>query len=367
MFDLPDPQTCYDSFFAQAPDTKGRLWVGVTSTGIFCRPGCPARQPKPENCRWFGSVSECLDAGFRPCKRCRPTEPEGADPLVVRLSHALEDDPARRWTEADLVAMGIDPSTARRAFRRTLGLTFLDYARIRRLQAGMRELGKGARVIDAQLEAGFDSGSGFRAAFARLLGVPPEALTRSGDALLKADWIDTDLGPMIAVADAHSLHLLEFADRPALPRELARLHKAAKGRIGLGRTPAIDQLESELQRYLKGEDARFATQLTYHGTPFTQSVWDALRDIPAGETLSYSALAARIGRPEATRAVARANGANQIAILIPCHRIIGADGSLTGYGGGLWRKERLIALERQYAAAAAQQKSPGNPGLSKQS
>lgn len=353
MFDLPAPHACYDRFFTQPETAQGQLWVGVTSTGIFCRPGCPARRPKPENCRWFGTVSDCLDAGFRPCKRCRPTEPAGADPLVSRLSRALENDPTRRWREVDLTALGYDLSTVRRAFRRTLGVTFLDYARTRRLQAGMRELGRGARVIDAQLEAGFDSASGFRAAFARLLGLPPEALATARDALLKADWIDTELGPMIAVANERSLHLLEFADRPALPRELQRLHKATKGRIGLGRSAPMEQASAELRAYLAGEDATFHTPLSYHGTPFTQSVWDALRKIPAGQTISYSALATRIGRPQATRAVARANGANQIAILIPCHRVIGADGSLTGYGGGLWRKDRLIALERQYARTTA--------------
>ncbi|WP_136637223.1 bifunctional transcriptional activator/DNA repair enzyme AdaA [Pseudooceanicola onchidii] len=353
MFDLPDPATCYASFFDSPDMMRGRLWVGVTSTGILCRPGCPARRPKPENCAWFASVPAALDAGFRPCKRCRPTEPAGADPLVARLSRALEDDPARRWSEGDVSAMGIDPSTARRAFRRALGITFLDYARLRRLQAGARELSRGSRVIDAQLEAGFDSGSGFRAAFARLLGLPPEALATRADALLQADWIDTELGPMIAVADDHGLHLLEFADRPALPRELARLHKAVKGRMTFGRTAPMDQAARELARYLAGDDATFSTPLTYHGTPFTCAVWDALRQIPAGETLSYSALAARLGRPEATRAVARANGANQIAVLIPCHRVVGADGSLTGYGGGLWRKDRLIELERSYGRATA--------------
>lgn len=353
-FDLPDPATCYDAFFDRTPEararTAGRLWVGVTSTGIFCRPGCPARQPKAENCRWFDSVQACVEAGFRACKRCRPLEPEGADPLVARLTRALENDPARRWSEADVAALGIDPSTARRAFRRALGMTFLDLARMRRLQAGFGQLKQGARVIDAQLEAGFDSGSGFRAAFARLLGTAPETLQKaSATALLLADWIDTPLGPMIAVADESSLHLLEFADRPALPRELARLRDGVKGRLGLGRTAPMDQAEAEMTRYLAGEDACFATPLTLHGTPFTRQVWDALRAIPAGRTVSYSDLARIIGRPDATRAVARANGANQIAVMIPCHRVIGADGSLTGYGGGLWRKQRLIELERGYA------------------
>ncbi|GAA6149299.1 trifunctional transcriptional activator/DNA repair protein Ada/methylated-DNA--[protein]-cysteine S-methyltransferase [Pseudooceanicola nitratireducens] len=351
MFDLPDSQTCYDSFFARSPDMRGRLWVGVTSTGIFCRMGCPARQPKPENCSWHASVQSCVEAGFRPCKRCRPLEPEGADPLVTRLTRALEDDPARRWREADLVALGLDPSTVRRAFRRSLGISFLDLARMRRLQAGLGQLAGGARVIDAQLEAGFDSGSGFRAALTRIMGAPPDRWSHP-DPLLRIDWISTDLGPMIAVADDHALHLLEFADRPALPKELEPLRKAVKGRIALGRPAPINQAAEEMRAYLAGRMTRFETPLVLHGTPFTRQVWEALRRIPAGETRSYSGLAQEIGRPEATRAVARANGANQIAVMIPCHRVLGADGSLTGYGGGLWRKERLIALERQMGASA---------------
>ena len=130
---------------------------------------------------------------------------------------------------------------------------------------------------------------------------------------------------------------------------IARLRDGVKGRLGLGRTAPMDQAEAEMTRSLAGEDACFATPLTLHGTPFTRQVWDALRAIPAGRTVSYSDLARIIGRPDATRAVARANGANQIAVMIPCHRVIGADGSLTGYGGGLWRKQRLIELERGYA------------------
>ncbi|MGI3168609.1 bifunctional transcriptional activator/DNA repair enzyme AdaA [Pseudooceanicola sp. C21-150M6] len=353
-FDLDIPRTCYQAFFdpATREDMHDRLWVGVTSTGIFCRPGCPARQPKFENCQWFGSVQHCVEAGFRPCKRCHPLEARGADPIVAALMAELQADPARRWTESDLVAMGHDPSTIRRAFKRAIGMTFLDLARMRRLQAGFSQLGRGGRVIDAQLEAGFDSGSGFRDAFARLMGTSPETLARAGaEALLRADWIETSLGPLIVVADDRSLHLLEFADRPALPRELARLRAAVKGRLGIGRTAPMDQAAAELDAYLAGRSPRFDTPLTLHGTPFTRAVWQALRQIPAGDTISYSTLARRLNRPEATRAVARANGANQIAVLIPCHRVIGADGSLTGYGGGLWRKEKLLAIEGSYRMA----------------
>jgi AraC family transcriptional regulator of adaptative response/methylated-DNA-[protein]-cysteine methyltransferase len=202
-------------------------------------------------------------------------------------------------------------------------------------------------VIDAQLDAGFDSPSAFRTAFARLMGTAPNSFAK--DALLRADHIDTPLGSIIAVCDKRSLHLLEFADRKALPTELKRLRNAAKGQIGIGRHDTTDQVEATLKNYFNGTCDRFDIPLTLHGSAFTQSVWTALRQIPAGATRSYGDLARDMGAPQATRAVARANGANQIALIIPCHRVLGADGSLTGYGGGLWRKRQLIDLEKHYA------------------
>jgi AraC family transcriptional regulator of adaptative response/methylated-DNA-[protein]-cysteine methyltransferase len=166
--------------------------------------------------------------------------------------------------------------------------------------------------------------------------------------LLQADWLTTPLGTMIAVTDNKSLHLLEFADRKALPAELKKLVDLSKGSVGVGRLAPHDVLEKELDAYFTGKSADFKIPLACHGSEFTRTVWDALREIPAGAVRSYSQIAEHIGRPTATRAVARANGANQIALIIPCHRVIGADGSLTGYGGGLWRKQKLIEIERQF-------------------
>ena len=278
--------------------------------------------------------------------------PEAAgDPVVRRMLAALDADPARRWTEADVAALGLDPSTVRRAFRRHYGLTFLDLARQARLREGVRGLNKGMPVIDAQMDAGFDSASGFRDAFARLFGHPPAAMA-GGGAGLAADWLDTPLGGMIAVADARSLHLLEFTDRKDLAAELKRLSAGAGGRIELGRTAVIDAAEAQLARYFAAESGTFDLPLTLHGTPFLAEVWAELQRIPPGATVSYGELAARLGRPSGARAVARAVGANQIAVVIPCHRVIGADGSLTGYAGGLWRKQALIGIERKLAGKA---------------
>ena len=347
MFDLPNDDKLYAALLARDPGYDGRAFVCVSSTGVFCRLTCPARKPKRENCIFFNDVGACLEAGFRPCKRCHPVTPAAeSDPAIATLLSVLDARPDYRWSEVDVVRMGYDPSTIRRAFKRQFGMTFLEMARCRRLAHGFTALSAGS-VIDAQLDAGFDSPSAFRAAFAKLMGVAPGSLSRN--ALLRADHIKTPLGDMIAVCDARALHLLEFADRKALPAEMKRLHKAAKGSIGIGRFATHDQIAAELGAFFDKTNDRFTTPLALHGTPFTRDVWKALQTIPAGETRSYSAVAASIDAPHAMRAVARANAANQIAIVIPCHRVIGADGSLTGYGGGLWRKQQLIALEKHFA------------------
>jgi len=344
LFNLPDHNILYQALCNRDETYEGRAYVGVTSTGIFCRLTCPARNPNPENCRFYHSVADCMEAGFRACKRCKPLAMGmKTNPVVDQLVKALQADPGRRWREQDIAALGLDPSTVRRVFKRTYGATFLDMARLSRIRHGARAISNGDRVIDAQLDAGFQSGSGFRAAFARVLGISPSGFT--GKELVRADWIDTPLGPMIAVSDAGHLLILEFFERKALLRELQMVQKAVKGSIGVGRFPPIDQIEAELSTYFSGRDKGFSTPLAPLGTPFTRSVWAALQKIPVATTCSYTDVANGVGRPSAIRAVARANGANPISIVVPCHRVIGADGSLTGYGGGLWRKRWLIEHE----------------------
>lgn len=191
-------------------------------------------------------------------------------------------------------------------------------------------------------------------AFAALLGLTPAQF--SDQAPLKVDWLDTPLGQMIGIADHEKLHLLEFLDRKALPRELKQLCKVYHHLpvpFSFGRTQVTDQVAIELNRYFSADSAEFSTPLAMHSTAFTHSVWDALQKIPAGQTRSYSEVAQAIGKPAAVRAVARANGANPIAIIVPCHRVIGADGALTGYGGGLWRKQKLLELEQHYCVNSA--------------
>ena len=354
LFELPEPERLYQALLDRNESWDGRVYVCVKTTGVFCRLTCSARKPKFENCRFFETVVECLDAGYRPCKRCKPLMPSAqADSNITVLLDAMEQSPDKRWSENDIVQLGLDPSSVRRSFKRQYGVTFLEMARQARVKEGFELLSDGSRVIDAQVGAGFESASAFRSAFAQLLGTTPGGF--SSDAELQACWFNTSLGAMIAVSDQSHLHLLEFSDRKALPAELVRLCQstAAAGvdkkiAIGFGKPPPAQQVESELDDFFTGHRAKFTVPLALHGTAFTQSVWHELQNIPAGQTRSYSEVARLVGRPAAVRAVARANGANQIAIVIPCHRVIGADGSLTGYGGGLWRKQKLIELERQY-------------------
>lgn len=349
LFELPDEDALYDALIARSSDYEGLAYVCVRTTGIFCRLTCPARKPKRENTLFFDSIATCIQSGFRPCRRCRPLERAGTEPIVDELLKALDGEPMARWTEEDLVRRGYDPSTVRRAFKRSLGMTFLDIARYRRLGQAAKQLAEGARVIDAQLEAGYQSASGFRAAFQRLIGKAP-FLSQNRE-LLFADWFDTPLGPMVAGADHTHLHLLEFHDRKALPKELEDLQRKTRSTVAAGRTPAIDRIEAELKAYFEGRSAEFETPLALgFGTAFEREIWARLMRIPAGETRAYGDIARDMENPQVVRAVGRANGANQIAIVIPCHRLIGADGSLTGYGGGLWRKQWLLKHEAKMRA-----------------
>ncbi|HZW27520.1 MAG TPA: trifunctional transcriptional activator/DNA repair protein Ada/methylated-DNA--[protein]-cysteine S-methyltransferase [Trueperaceae bacterium] len=336
----------YDALLRRDPDYEGVFYVGVRTTGVFCRPTCPARKPRFENCRFFDTPKAALHAGFRPCMRCRPlSHPNEMPEVVRRLVEAVEREPERRWRDADFRALGVDVSTARRAFKRRFGMTFVEYARARRMGLALKALREGGTVIEAQLEAGYESGSGFRDAFNRIIGSSPSAA--QGPALTAA-WLDTPLGPMLAVADDEGLVLLEFVERRGLETELRRLR--ARAAIVPGSNPVLASIERELAEYFAGQRHAFTVPLRPVGSEFQRAVWDELLRIPPGETRSYGEIAAALGRPTASRAVARANGSNQLAIVIPCHRVVNADGTLGGYGGGVPRKEWLLAHERRWFA-----------------
>lgn len=338
---MPSDQEIYDAFLSRA-DLSGAI-IGVKTTGVFCRPGCPARMPKFENCEFYAGPEAALRAGYRACKRCHPA---GEDHALMRAVIALvEDSEDGRVDEAALKSAGIDPSTARRKFKQRLGMSVADYARLRRLGLAAKAIAGGASVIDAQLDAGFESASGFRAAYAKTFGAAPAK--RRADPLF-VDWLDTPEGRMIVVADTRALYLIEFIDRVKLPRQFERLRRIHGRAIVPGTTEVTALIRQEMTDYFAGKIQSFSVTIETTGTEFQGGVWTALQTIPYGETWSYADLAVAIGNEKAVRAVASANGSNGLAIVIPCHRVIASGGGLGGYAGGVERKSRLLDLERAH-------------------
>lgn len=336
----------YQALCEKDPFFDGLFFAGITTTGIFCRSTCPARKPKFENCEFFETAQDALLAGYRSCKRCHPMGmPQETSVLVKTLIQAIENDPEKRWKAADFRALGVDESTVRRQFKKRFGVTFVAFARARRMGLAFEHIRKGGKVIDAQLDTGYESASGFRDAFSKIMGDAPKGKTHN---VYIAHWLDTPLGPMVAIASNHGLVLLEFSMRRGLEREIERLREKRKAAIVPGENIFTQQIAQELEAYFKGDLKTFETPLDMMGTPFQRDVWNVLKSIPYGETRSYKDQADILGNPKAVRAVASANGCNQLAIVIPCHRVIGSDGSLTGYAGGLERKEWLLRHERTH-------------------
>ncbi len=336
-----------EAFLSGDPAFDGIFVTAVRTTGIFCRPSCRARKPRAKNVTFYGSPRDALAAGYRPCRRCRPLEPTGRPPdWLGPLLREVEEDPTRRWKDSDLRARGLAPERVRRWFRRHHGMTFHAYSRARRLGSALGSVRGGAEVTRAAYESGWESLSGFQEAFRRWFGESPTAA--AGKALIHVDRISTPLGPMLVGATDEALCLLEFTDRRALERQVRRVAARLCAAYVPGGNALVTRVADEVEEYFEGRRRRFDVPLAPAGTPFQTEVWEALRAIPYGETRSYAQVAAAIGRPNAVRAVGTANGSNALAIVIPCHRVVGADGKLAGYGGGVWRKRRLLELERAH-------------------
>lgn len=335
----------YQALVAKDPSFEGTFFAGIKTTGIFCRPTCTARKPKRENVEFFASAKDAVLKGYRACKVCHPMEKAGSTPEYVdRVLRLLDEDPSLKLKDYDLLKLEIEPSKIRRWFLKNHGITFHAYQRMYRINIAFKKLQTGTSVTDIAFDSGYESLSGFNDSFKKVFGVSPKNSKEKH--VIDFTRIETDLGTMVACATDKGVCLLEFSDRKGLETELKQLAKYHNANIVQGQNKYFKQLKEELDAYFEGRLKEFNVPLDISGTDFQKQVWQALVEIPYGTTSSYLRQAEVLGNPLSVRAVANANGMNKIAIIIPCHRVVGSDGSLTGYAGGLWRKRKLIDLER---------------------
>lgn len=321
---------------------SGSFVYGVTSTGIFCRPDCPARRPRRENVRFFDNAAEAEAAGFRPCRRCRPQAPVG---------DALIEDACRRLSQTDplplpelIASLGIGRRQFFARFKSATGTTPAAFLRRVRAERARQALAEGGSVTQAIQEAGFAAPSRFYETWARETSVPPAKLARGGAGLaITYDFAASSLGDVLAAATERGLcALLLGSDRVALLADLrARFPKAELRPADAGFAATLAAVVAQIE----APGRPCPLPLDIQGTLFQQKVWAALRGIPPGETRSYARLAAACGLPSATRAVASACAANPLAVVVPCHRVVRGDGGLGGYRWGLARKETLLRRE----------------------
>ncbi|MEL6256158.1 MAG: methylated-DNA--[protein]-cysteine S-methyltransferase [Bacteroidota bacterium] len=338
----------YEALLNRDSSYVGIFYVGVKTTSVFCIASCRARKPKKENVIFYTEVKDALDNGFRPCKICHPTE--NAVPMPKDIQEGIrmvKDNPKEKISDQQLRDSGISPEKLRRWFKSTYGITFQKYQRMYRINEAFLELKSGKKTTHTAFDSGYESLSGFNYTYKKLMGANPSESSNGQRILISR--IESPLGPMFVCATEKGICLLEFVDRKMLETEFKDLQRLLKARIIHGENAHIKQARKEVKEYFAGQRQTFGFPIDSPGTEFQQSVWGNLIQLPYGQTFSYQELAEKMGQPNSTRAVASANGNNRIAIVIPCHRIIGKDGNLRGYGGGLARKQWLLDHEKKYS------------------
>ena len=335
-----DADTAWAAFMRRDRSWDGRVIGAVKTTGIYCKPSCPARRPRREHVEFFASADEARSAGYRPCLRCKPDEvgrDREAVAQAIRFIEQAEEAPSLAEVAE---AVGYAPHHFQRIFKRDLGVSPAEYGRGLRNRRTEKALKAKPPQTDAVYDAGYAGPSSFYSDAKERLGMTPSAWRDGGrGATIRWTHFDSPLGQMLIAATDRGICRLTFDDSEASLRRLfpeATIVEDAGGLKALveGALAAIDQPLAARE-----------LPIDVAGTAFQEAVWRELRKIPAGETRSYAEIAAAIGQPKAVRAVGTANGDNHVAVLIPCHRVIRSDGSLGGYAGGLDRKRQLLAAE----------------------
>jgi len=347
---LTDPR--WAALAARDPDADGRFFYSVRTTGVYCRPSCASRRPRPENVRFHASAAEAEAAGFRPCRRCRPDRevaPSAQAAMVAELCRIIETA-ERPPTLAELARRaGISAFHLHRVFKSVTGVTPRAYAAAHRAQRLQRELGNSGSITDAIYGAGYGSAGRFYEQAGALLGMTPSRYRAGGSGTeIRFAVGQCSLGSILVACSDRGICSIMMGDDPqSLLRELQdRFPKAHL----IGADAKFEQWVARVVGLVEQPQLGLDLPLDVRGTAFQRRVWQALRRIPAGRTASYADIARRIGSPRAVRAVARAIASNHLAVAIPCHRVVRSDGSLSGYRWGVERKRAL--LERETRAQA---------------
>lgn len=342
-----DPR--WERVLARDPSADGLFFYSVKTTGIYCRPSCSARPARPENVDFHASAAAAEAAGFRPCKRCKPDQPPLAEQhagLVATLCRRIEQADAAPTLDALATAAGMSPFHLHRVFKAVTGLTPRAYAAAHRARRVRSELHRADSVTDAIYEAGYNSNGRFYAEADQLLGMTPSDFRAGGtNTEIRFAIGQCSLGAILVAASPRGICAILLGDDPdALARDLQdRFPKASL----IGADAAFEATVARVVGLVEAPRLGHDLPLDVRGTAFQQRVWQALREIPAGQTASYAEVAQRIGAPTSMRAVAQACGANALAVAIPCHRVVRSDGALSGYRWGVERKRSLLDREAQ--------------------
>ena len=340
-----DPR--WGAVVARSPGAEGTFFYSVRTTGVYCRPSCPARTPRPENVRFHASREDAERAGFRPCKRCKPDQPSLADQHAAQVTRAcrlIESSGSMPGLEDLAKEAGMSPFHFHRVFRSVTGLTPRAYAAARRGERVRSQLGRTGSVTAAIYQSGYNSNARFYDESGQMLGMTPTDY-RAGGANVEIRFAvgECSLGSILVARSERGVCAILLGDDPeALARDLQdRFPRATL----IGGDAEFERLVARVVGFVEAPGLGLDLPLDVRGTAFQQRVWQALREIPAGSTATYTEIAARIGSPRAVRAVAAACAANPLAIAIPCHRVIRNDGGLSGYRWGVERKRTLLRRE----------------------
>jgi AraC family transcriptional regulator of adaptative response/methylated-DNA-[protein]-cysteine methyltransferase len=348
-FPMPDEDRLYSAVAARDKASDGTFVYSVATTGIYCRPSCPSRHARRENMAFHASCAAAEAAGFRPCKRCKPdaasldTEHAQRVAQACRMIEEAEEPPT---LDALATAVGLSPYHFHRIFKGITGVTPKAYAIAHRLKRVRDNLKRSSSVTEALHEAGFNSSGRFYAHTDEILGMTPTNFRAGGkDMQLRFAIGQCSLGAILVAATDKGIAAITLGDDPeTLLRDLEGRFPNAEL---VGGDRKFEKVLAKAIALIEAPGARFDLPLDVRGTAFQHRVWQALREIPAGKTVSYSELAARIGMPKAVRAVAAACAANRLAVAIPCHRVVRNDRGLSGYRWGVERKRELLAREAQ--------------------